>query len=109
MRHVIVARTFDCIAFVFSLIGISFMVVAFMVGCTPALKKDAESIPSNIMRCVLAHPDIDEAERIAMRLGKPPAGFGQWTLRLSADQLVGSEIVGSIRPETVRQTLEKTA
>ena len=52
---------------------------------------------------------VGEAKRIAMRLGKPPAGFGQWTLRLSADQLVGSEIVGSIRPETVRQTLEKTA
>ena len=29
-----------------------------------------------------------EAKVIALRLGKPPAGFGHWTLRLLADQLV---------------------
>jgi hypothetical protein len=50
-----------------------------------------------------------EAKLIAMRLGKPPAGFGHWTLRLLADQMVELEIVESIRPETVRQTLKKTA
>ena len=50
-----------------------------------------------------------EAKLIAMRLGKPPAGFGRWTLRLLADQLVELEIVESISPETVRQTLKKTA
>ena len=50
-----------------------------------------------------------EAKLIAMRLGKPPAGFGHWTLRLLADQLVELEIVASISPETVRQTLKKTA
>ena len=49
-----------------------------------------------------------EAKLIAMRLGKPPAGFGHWTLRLLADQMVELEIVESISPETVRQTL-KTA
>src|SRR3712207_7573813 len=27
-----------------------------------------------------------EAELIARRLGKPPAGYGQWTLRLLAEQ-----------------------
>ena len=48
-----------------------------------------------------------EAKVIAMRLGKPPAGFGHWTLRLLADQLVELEIVESISPETVRQTLKK--
>ena len=46
-----------------------------------------------------------EAKLIAMRLGKPP----HWTLRLLADQMVELEIVESISPETVRQTLKKTA
>lgn len=50
-----------------------------------------------------------EAKLIAMRLGRPPAGFGHWTLRLLADQMVELEIVESICPETVRQTLEKMA
>ena len=50
-----------------------------------------------------------EAKVIALRLGPPPAGFGRWTLRLLADQLVELEMVESISPETVRQTLKKTA
>jgi hypothetical protein len=50
---------------------------------------------------------VAEAKLIAMRLGKPPAGFGHWTLRLLADQLVELEITASISPETVRQTLKK--
>ena len=50
-----------------------------------------------------------EAKLVALRLGKPPAGFGHWTLRLLADQMVELEIVDSISPETVRQTLKKTA
>ena len=49
-----------------------------------------------------------EAKWIAMRLGKPPAGYGHWTLRLLADQMVELEIVESISPETIRQTLKKT-
>ena len=57
-------------------------------------------------------PKLDgegEAKLIAMRLGKPPVGFGRWTLRLLADQLVTLEIVDKICPETVRKTLKKTA
>ncbi|HEY4263281.1 MAG TPA: helix-turn-helix domain-containing protein [Schlesneria sp.] len=50
-----------------------------------------------------------EAKLIAMRLGRPPTGYGHWTLRLLADQLVALEVVESICPETVRQTLKKTA
>ena len=49
-----------------------------------------------------------EAKLIAMRLGKPPAGYGRWSLQLLADQLVVLEVVDSICPETVRQTLKKT-
>jgi hypothetical protein len=50
-----------------------------------------------------------EAKLLALRLGQPPAGFGQWTLRLLAEQLVELEIVEAISPETVRQTLKKMA
>ncbi len=50
-----------------------------------------------------------EAKLIALRLGKPPVGYGHWTLRLLADQLVELVIVDSISPETVRKTLKKTA
>ncbi len=49
-----------------------------------------------------------EAEIIALRLGKPPAGFAKWTLRLLAEQIVELEIVNSISHETVRRTLKKT-
>ncbi len=50
-----------------------------------------------------------EAKVIAMRLGKPPAGYGRWTLRLLAEQVVELEIVESISHETIRTTLKKTA
>lgn len=49
-----------------------------------------------------------EAKVIAMRLGPPPAGFANWTLRLLAEQIVSLEIVESISYETVRRTLKKT-
>ena len=49
-----------------------------------------------------------EAKLISMRLGKPPAGYGRWTLQLLADELVALEVVDSISHETVRQTLKKT-
>jgi hypothetical protein len=52
---------------------------------------------------------VGEAKLIAMRLGKPPAGYGRWTLQLLADELVVLEVVESISPETVRKTLKKTA
>ena len=50
-----------------------------------------------------------EAKLIAMRLGTPPMGFSNWTLRLLADQVVALEIVETISHETVRRTLKKTA
>lgn len=50
-----------------------------------------------------------EAKLIALRLGKPPAGYGRWTLELLADELVALEVVESISIETVRKTLKKTA
>ena len=50
-----------------------------------------------------------EASIIALRLGSPPPGYANWTLRLLADKAVELEIVESISYETVRQTLKKTA
>src|SRR5713101_6528893 len=48
-----------------------------------------------------------EAQLIAMRLGKPPAGYGHWTLRLLADEMVALEVVDALSHETVRKTLKK--
>jgi hypothetical protein len=50
-----------------------------------------------------------EAKVIAMRLGPPPPGYANWTLRLLARKVVELEIVESISHETVRRTLKKTA
>lgn len=49
-----------------------------------------------------------EAKIIALRLGSPPKGFANWTLRLLAEQAVALEIVESVSHETVRRTLKKT-
>ena len=49
-----------------------------------------------------------EAKIIALRLGQPPKGFANWTLRLLAEQAVALEIVESVSHETLRRTLKKT-
>jgi len=51
---------------------------------------------------------LQEAKLIATRCGSPPEGFGQWSLRLLANQMVVLEIADSISHEAVRQTLKKT-
>ena len=50
-----------------------------------------------------------EAKLIAVRLGSPPDGFANWSLRLLAEQIVELEIIDSISHETVRRTLKKMA
>ena len=50
-----------------------------------------------------------EATLIARRLGRPPVGYGHWTLQLLADEMVALEVVDAISYETVRKTLKKTA
>jgi hypothetical protein len=52
---------------------------------------------------------LQEAQVIVSRCGSPPEGFGQWSLRLLANQVVVLDIVDSICHETVRKTLKKTA
>ena len=49
-----------------------------------------------------------EAKIIALRLGQPPKGFANWTLRLLAEQVVALEIVETVSHETLRRTLKKT-
>jgi Homeodomain-like domain len=50
-----------------------------------------------------------EAKIIATRLGSPPNGYGNWTLRLLARKVVELEIVETVSYETVRRILKKTA
>jgi transposase len=49
-----------------------------------------------------------EARLVALACSPPPNGRESWTLQLLADKLVALEVVESIAPETVRQTLKKT-
>ena len=48
-----------------------------------------------------------EARIIATRLGSPPPGYANWTLRLLARKVVELGIVESVSYETVRRTSEK--
>jgi hypothetical protein len=49
-----------------------------------------------------------EAKVIALRLGAPPEGYANWSLRLLAEKVVELELVDSVSYETIRQTLKKT-
>jgi len=49
-----------------------------------------------------------EAKIIALRLGRPPAGFANWSLRLLADKVAELGIVEKVSHETLRKTLKKT-
>ncbi len=48
-----------------------------------------------------------EAKIIATRLGSPPPGYANWTLRLLARKVVELGIVETVSYETVRRTLKK--
>lgn len=74
-------------------------------GFQPALERKKRAEPPT--ECKL--DGEAEAKLIAMRLGKPPAGYGHWTLRLLAEEMVALEVVDAISYETVRRTLKKTA
>ncbi len=60
------------------------------------------------------HPPVEklldgeqEARIIATRLGSPPPGYANWTLRLLARKVVELEIAESVSYETVRRLLKK--
>lgn len=48
-----------------------------------------------------------EARIIALRLGAPPKGYGNWSLRLLSRKVVELGIVDSVSHETIRRTLKK--
>src|SRR5688572_10875098 len=48
-----------------------------------------------------------EARLIATRLGPPPKGYANWSLRLLARKVVELKIAKSVSYETVRRTLKK--
>jgi hypothetical protein len=48
-----------------------------------------------------------EARLIALRLGSPPKGYANWSLRLLARKVVELKIVETVSYETVRRTLKK--
>jgi len=48
-----------------------------------------------------------EAKIIATRLGPPPKGYANWSLRLLARKVVELEIVDAVSYETVRRVLKK--
>jgi len=50
----------------------------------------------------------EEAKIIATRLGKPPEGYANWSLRLLAEKVVELQIASKVSHETIRQTLKKT-
>ena len=50
----------------------------------------------------------EEARLIAEACSAAPEGRSRWTLKLLGERLVALEVVESISPETVRQTLKKT-
>ncbi len=49
-----------------------------------------------------------EAQVIALRLGPPPKGYANWSLRLLTRRVVELQIVESVSRETLRRTLKKT-
>ena len=61
---------------------------------------------------VSAGPELldgeQEARIIALRLGPPPKGYANWSLRLLAHRVVELAMVESVSHETIRRTLKKT-
>jgi Homeodomain-like domain len=49
-----------------------------------------------------------EAQVIALRLGLPPKGYANWSLRLLSRKVVELGIVDTVSHETLRRTLKKT-
>ena len=73
-----------------------------------------EGLESALNRKKQLHPSRErkldgagEARLVALACSQPPQGRVRWTLKLLAGRLVELEVVDSICPETVRQSLKK--
>jgi Homeodomain-like domain len=75
------------------------------LGFEAALHKKQPSVPP---RAKVLDGE-QEAKIIALRLGKPPKGFANWSLRLLTERVVELGIVERVSHETLRKTLKKTA
>lgn len=73
-------------------------------GLESALERKPQDAPSKPRKL----DGKAEAKLVATCCGPAPKGRARWTLRLLAAKLAELEIVDSISPETVRQTLKKT-
>ena len=74
-------------------------------GFTVALNGLSRSTPP----CPPILDGDQEARLIATRLGDPPKGYGNWSLRLLAEQVVELGICEAISHETCRKVLKKMA
>lgn len=73
-------------------------------GFERALERKQRALPPGLKR----FNGEQESQVIALRLGTPPKGFANWSLRLLARRVVELSIVESVSHETVRRTLKKT-
>ena len=73
-------------------------------GLEAALRRKKQDCPSRSRKL----DGRAEAKLVATCCGPAPQGRARWTLRMLAGKLVELEVVDSISPETVRQTLKKT-
>lgn len=73
-------------------------------GLKVAVERKKQDYPSRAPK----FDGVAEAHLIAVACSQPPEGRSRWTLKLLADKVVELEIVDSVAPETIRQTLKKT-
>ena len=73
-------------------------------GFERTLERKPRALPPGLKRL----DGEQEAQVIALRLGSPPKGYANWSLRLLARRVVELGIVESLSHETVRRTLKKT-
>ena len=73
-------------------------------GFERALERKRRALPPGLKRL----DGEQEAQVIALRLGSPPEGYANWSLRLLARRVVELGVVESVSHETIRRTLKKT-
>ena len=73
-------------------------------GLERALERKPRPLPPGLKRL----DGEQEAQVIALRLGAPPKGYANWSLRLLARRVVELAIVESVSHETIRRTLKTT-
>ena len=81
----------------------TFVSVACWRGSSGRLERKRRALPPGLKRL----DGEQEAQVIALRLGSPPKGYANWSLRLLARRVVELGIVESLSHETVRRMLKK--